>query len=167
MTVAADPLRRALLDQTRAEADERLAAADRRVEEILLDAEERGAALVDRARAEGEASATLAGSYDEARARRRAMSLVLSAKRELYDELREQALAGAHALRDAPSYPALLEHLAALAREQLGDDVEVDVDYPGGGLRASSGARHVDYSIDALVERCLDRLGERLEHLWT
>jgi len=35
-----------------------------------------------------------------------------------------------------------------------------------GGVRASNGARHVDYTLDALVERCLERLGGRLEQLW-
>jgi len=166
MTVAAEPLREALLDQTRAETDERLAAADRRAEALLLDAEERGAALAERARAEGAAAARLAGAHDEARARRRARSLVLAARRELYEELRRRALEAAHALRDDSAYPALLDGLAAVARAQLGEDAELEIDPPDGGLRASCGARHVDYTLGALVERSLDQLGDRLERLW-
>ena len=167
MTVAVEPLREALLDQTRADAERRLAAADERVEAVLAEAEERGAASVEQARAEGFAAAAIGGTHDEARARRRARTLVLAAKRELCEELHRQALTAAHALRQDPAYPGLLERLSAVARAQLGEGAVLEIDPPGaGGIRASSGARHVDYTLDALVERCLEQLGARLERLW-
>ena len=40
-------------------------------------------------------------------------------------------------------------------------------DAPGaGGVFAPRGDRLVDYSLDALVERCLDGLGTKVERLW-
>jgi vacuolar-type H+-ATPase subunit E/Vma4 len=166
VTVATEPLRQALLDQTREEIDRRLASADDRVEVMLRDAEERGVALVEAARSDGAAAAALAGSHEESQARRRATTVVLAARRELYEELRRQALAAARALRDDPRYNALLDRLEEVARAQLGEDTEVEIDPPEGGVRASHRARHVDYTLDALVLRCLDQLGGRLEWLW-
>jgi vacuolar-type H+-ATPase subunit E/Vma4 len=165
--IASEPLRRALLERAGTEAGERLAAADSRAEQLLTDAEERGAALVERARAEGTAAAHLAGAYEEAQARRRAHMLVLTAKRDLYDELCREARIAAEALRHDSRYPALLDRLVAQARAQLGNDATLEIDPPdGGGVRASKGPRHVDYTLEALVERCLGQLGERLNRLW-
>ena len=65
MTVAAEPLREALLEQARMDADRALAHADEQVAFKLRDAEERGRALVERARADGIAAASIVGSHEE------------------------------------------------------------------------------------------------------
>ena len=167
MTVVVDPLRESLLRDVRAEIERRLAKVDEQVAAGLAAAEERGRALVEQARAEGVAAAAIAGGHDEVRARRRSRSLVLATRKELYDELRRQALAAAHALAEDSRYPALLERLTAAARAQLGEAAVLEVDPPDeGGVRASAGSRHVDYTLGALVERCLDRLGGKVERLW-
>ncbi len=162
-----EPLHDALLAQAQAEADRLLAEARERAAALIAEAERRGAALVERARAEGAAAAAMAGAHDHARARRRARTAVLVARRELYDELCRQATAAARRLRDDPGYRALLERLSAAAREQLGEDAVLEVDPVGaGGVRGAKRGRHVDYTLDALVERCLGRLGGRVEELW-
>lgn len=167
MTVAAEPLREALLEQAREGADHVLARADEQAAAKLSEAEQRGRTLVDEARAEGQTAAAITGAHEEARARRQARALVLAAKRELYEELGREARAAAHALRDGPGYPELLERLSAAALAQLGEEAVLEIDPVGaGGVRASSGARHVDYSLDALVDRCLERVGSTLEGLW-
>jgi vacuolar-type H+-ATPase subunit E/Vma4 len=167
VTTAVDTLRATFLDDVRADADRELAEADRQVAAMRAEAEERGRALVEEARREGIAAAGIVGRQDRAAARRRARAVVLTAKRELYEELCRQAKAAVRSLRDDPGYPALLERLAATVRAQLGEDAVVEVDPPGpGGVRGSSGGRHVDYTLDALAERCRERLGGGLERLW-
>lgn len=166
--VAEQPLRDALLAQVRDEAVRTLARADEEAGTRRREAEQHGRALVAQARAEGVAAAGLAGVHGEARSRHRARRLVLEARRELYDEVERQARAAAQTLRDRPGYARLLERLSALAREQLGDEAVLEVDPPDvGGVRASSGGRHVDYTLDALVRRCLSQKQHELDGLWT
>jgi len=167
VTVAVDPLRTALLDEVREEIDRMLADVDARVVAKLAEAERQGAQLVEQARAEGAAAAGVEGARHHARARTRARTLILSAQRELYLELERQVGEHARALRDDPGYPVLLERLSDAAQAQLGADAVLEIDPPdGGGIRASKGDRHVDYTVDALAERCLARLGGKLEQLW-
>jgi vacuolar-type H+-ATPase subunit E/Vma4 len=165
VSVDAGPLRSALLEQRHAEAERVLAHAEERAEARLAEAETTGRALVEQARAEGVAAAAIAGAHEEARARRQARALVLAAKREVFEESRRRALAAAHALRSEPGYASLLERLSARARRQLGASAILEIDPPAGGVRASNGARHVDYTLDALVERCLAQLGTEVEAL--
>jgi vacuolar-type H+-ATPase subunit E/Vma4 len=168
VTVAVDTLRATFLDEARAGAARARADTDRRIAAMHAEAEERGKVLVERARAEGVAAAEIVDRQEQAAARRRARAMVLAAKRELYEELCRQASAAAHLLRDDPGYPALLERLSAAVRAQLGEDAELEVDpSEAGGVRGSSGPRHVDYTLDALAERCLERLGGGLERLWS
>lgn len=167
MTVATEPLRDAILADAHAAAERVLARADEQAVAKLRDAEQTGRALVERARAEGIAAAAIAGAYEEARGTRVARAAELAARRELYEELGRQARAAARELRTQPGYEALLDRLAAGARAQLGPAAEIERDPPdSGGIRASSGARHVDYTLDALAGRCLERLGARVEELW-
>ena len=167
MTVAADPLRSVLLEESTAEADRVLARADELAEAKLAEAEEQGRALVEQARREGLAAAAIVGAHEEAGARRRARAVVLGARRELYEELGRRARVEAHGLRRDPGYAALLDRLSAAARAQLGPEAVLEVDPPeAGGVRAASGARHVDYTLDALVDRALAGLGSGLERLW-
>ena len=167
MNDAVQPLRRALLADAQAGTQHILAEADARAAATVAEAERQGSALVERARSDAHAGAAIVAAKELARARRRARTLVLAARRELYDELVRQARAAAHALHDDPVYAELLDRWAAAARAQLGDDAVLELDPPGaGGVRATSGARSVDYTLDTLVERCLDRLGGELERLW-
>jgi hypothetical protein len=162
------PLRRALLDNVQAETARMLAQTDVRAAATVAEAERQGRALVDQVRRDADAAAAVAAANEQARARRQARTLVLAARRELYEELVRQARAAAHALRDDPVYAELLERWSAAARAQLGDDAVLEVDPPGvGGVRASSGGRNVDYTLDVLVERCLQRLGGTVERLWS
>jgi vacuolar-type H+-ATPase subunit E/Vma4 len=168
VSVSADSLRASFLDEVRVNAARARAEGDRQVTAMRAEAERRGRALVAEAHAEGVAAARIVGRQDQAAARRRARAIVLAAKRELYEELCRQAKAAAGSLRDDPGYPALLEQLVTTARAQLGEDAVLEVDPRGaGGVRGSSGTRHVDYTLDALAERCLERLGGGLERLWS
>ena len=160
------PLRDALLADARARAAAQLAEASRRAAAQRDAAEAEGTVLVERARAEGSAAAELETAAEDARGHRRARTLVLAARNDVYEELRRRAHAAADGLREGPGYPALLERLATQARSQLGPDAKLELDPPGGGVVASSGARRVDYTLAALVERCIHLLGARMERLW-
>jgi vacuolar-type H+-ATPase subunit E/Vma4 len=165
--VSLDPLRRAILEQAQAEADRIRAGAAERAERTVSAAEREGAALAERARADGAALGRLRGARELAAGRRNARTYVLQAERDLYDELRGRAREAVLGLRSDPVYPALLEALAAAARRQLGEDVELEIDCPqAGGVRASVAGRSVDYSLTTLADRCLARLGDRIEELW-
>lgn len=164
---AVDQLRGRFLAEVHAECAELLSHANAEAHAIRVAAAAQGRALVEQARAEGTAAASLDGVHQTGRARRHGRALVLAERRALYDDLRAQALAAAQELRGAPGYDALLERLAVRARAQLGADAELEVDPAGaGGVRAHAGHRHVDYTLPALVVRCLDALGTEVERLW-
>jgi vacuolar-type H+-ATPase subunit E/Vma4 len=136
--------------------------ADAQVEQ----AEAETAALIARARAEGEAAAELEAISELAQARRRARSLFLQAQRDVYEDVRRQVYAAADELRSTPRYADLVEWLAARAREVLGPDAEIERDPPEGGVVARSGKRSLDYTLPVLVERCLADHAADIDRLW-
>jgi vacuolar-type H+-ATPase subunit E/Vma4 len=167
VTVTIDPLRRTLLDDVRLEAERVVAEADSRAADKVAGAKERAAELIERARTEGEAIAAFAGAREQAAARRRARSLVLAVQRELFDDFCRDAREAVHRLRADRRYPALLERLSAAARAQLGEDCRLEIDpADAGGVLGSNGTRRVDYTLDALVDRCIERLGSEVKQLW-
>ena len=162
-----DPLRAAFLAQATADADRILAQAAQEARGRVAAAGREAAAIVARARREGEAEAEREAARARTAAERNGRSLALEARREVCDAFREQARAAAQRLRDDPAYPALLDRLERAARAQLGDGAEVERDAAGvGGVRARRGGRAVDYSLAALVDRCVDALGPHIEELW-
>jgi len=166
--VNVEPLRSALLSLAEANAERELAEADERAAAELRHSEQEADALVERSRAEGEAAAERAASRLRAEARTQARTIVLRARRDVYEHFVAESQAAAGRLRDDPGYPALLERLAAAARERLGDDAELEIDVPGrGGVRGRRGRRYVDYSLPVLVDDCIGRLGTRLQELWS
>jgi hypothetical protein len=72
------------------------------------------------------------------------------------------------ALRDDPGYPALIDRLERLAREQLGPAAEIERDPPlMGGVLGRAGGQHVDYTLPAISERHLQAMGAEVERLWS
>lgn len=162
-----EPLRRAVLEQAHAEAEATRRDAAARAAAIAADAEREGAGLVERAKAEAKLAAGMRGARARADARRAARGLILEAKRDLHDELHIRAREAALELRADPGYAALLEALCAVARDQLGEDAVLEIDSPdAGGVRGVALRRSVDYTLPALAERCVARLGSRIDDLW-
>lgn len=167
MSAGLDPLRASFLGQAAAVAERRLADAAAEGRDRVAAAERKAAAIVAAARREGEEEARRETARGLAAAERRGRELVLQARRDVYDAFRREAHEAARALRDDPAYPALLERLARAAATQLGEEAQLERDPPGiGGVRAREGRRAVDYSLDALADRCLDTLGADVEELW-
>jgi vacuolar-type H+-ATPase subunit E/Vma4 len=161
-----DPVREALLVEARTEADRLVSEAEARATTQVAHAEEEKAALVRRARAEGEAAAELEAASELTQARRRARALVLEARRAVYEDARREAHAAAQRLRLQPRYQQLLDRLAAQVKEELGPDAELELDPPEGGVLGRLGNRRVDHTLPASVERCLGERGDDLERLW-
>jgi vacuolar-type H+-ATPase subunit E/Vma4 len=162
-----DPLRNTLLSAAAADADAITLAATTEAAEKLSIAEAQVANELARARAEADAAAAGEALRIAGRARSNARQAVLRAQRNVYDELRMRVVAAALELRHDPEYDELLERLQDRARELLGESATVEIDPPGvGGVRASSGSRHVDLSLPALAERSLASLGPDLELIW-
>lgn len=159
------PLRASLLARAHAEADAVFGAARREAEERRAAARAEAEGLLRRAAADREAAAGAARARRLLRARRQAHTIVLQARRDAFDEMRDAAHAATEDLRAQPGYARFREHLTAAAREQVGTEAEL-TDPPGGGVVARAGERLVDYSLPAMTERCLARLGPELEELW-
>jgi vacuolar-type H+-ATPase subunit E/Vma4 len=146
---------------------ERLAAESESTAAARLDEASRASAtIIVGARAEGAAQADREMAITRAHEQRRSHRIVLEARRQAYENLGTRARAGARELRPDPAYPALLDRLEQLSREQLGGGATIDRDPADGGVVAEAGGRRVDYSLPALAERCLGRLGAEIEELW-
>ena len=165
--MSVDRLRASFLAQAAEDAQRTVSRAREERRASLKEAQRRAAEIVTFARAAGETRARLDKARATAAARRRGRSITLAARLELYEELRVQALAAAARLRTDPSYAELLQRLERAARADLGKDAVVELAAGGaGGIVARVGSRIVDYSLPALVDRCIAALGERAAELW-
>jgi vacuolar-type H+-ATPase subunit E/Vma4 len=163
-----DPVRQALLDDARAEADRILADARRRAADVVADAEQEVAAEVGEVARRHAIAAAAHADQVCARARAEANAVMLGAQEDIRRDVLEAVRRAALDLRDDPRYPALLDHLEAVARAQLGANAVVERDPPtGGGVVASAGTRRVEYTLTALAERALQQHADEMAALWT
>jgi vacuolar-type H+-ATPase subunit E/Vma4 len=165
-SAALDPVRAALLSQAHSDAQTVLADARQRAEDDRATARARAAQILQAGRDVGEQQAGAAAARQLARRRRDARDTTLAAQRDLYDELRRRCHDAARALREAPDYPLLREHLTERARAALGQDASIR-ESPDGGVVAEAGSRRLDLSLPTLVDDELDRLGGKVRLLWT
>lgn len=142
-------------------------AAERAADEQIGRARSDLAGRIIRARHEGARQAEVEMGLTAAREGRDARGLVLGAERDAYEALRVQVRGAVLAIREDPAYPRLLDRLERTVRSQLGPDARIERDPPEvGGLVATSAERQVDYSLPALGERCISRLGQDVRRLW-
>jgi hypothetical protein len=119
--------------------------------------------LLDRAREQGAGDGTAAAARERVRARQDAWARELSARAEVYADLRDRVRAGVH---DALTESGVLRvRLEQRARTLLGTDAHVTSTVDG-GVAAETPGRRVDLSADALADRALERLGAEAENLW-
>jgi vacuolar-type H+-ATPase subunit E/Vma4 len=165
-TVRADALKptiEALLARAHADADAKRREAEARAAQIVADARREADALLAQARAEGEAEMRAYDAAERARARRRARTTALTARREALDALRERTLRSVLALRDDDR---LRDRLTELARAACGPDAVVTAS-PDGGVIAEAPGRRVDCGLRAIADRAVDALGPEVTRLWT
>ena len=161
-----EPVRAVLLAAARADAAAVLAAADENAAATVAAAQAQVTDLVAAARREGAADAAAMLAADRARGRREARRIELSARQEVWDQLRARARAAVMALRDDPEYGRLRDQLVTRARQLAGPDAVVSDPLEGGVVAVAAGRRW-DLSLPALAERALDALGPEVDRLWT
>ena len=143
-----------LADDARAQSEQILAAARAEAEEIRKTAEEQGR---EAARAEA------AGR--SARIRRQARGTVLAQQEALRGELVSQVRQQTQELRSDPRYPRMLRILTDRADSILGPMASVTESYRG-GVTATAGSRHLDFSLPALAEQALENHAGEVHRLW-
>jgi vacuolar-type H+-ATPase subunit E/Vma4 len=157
---ALEPLRAALLTGADAQARAVEAASEAESRELLASARRRRDAVLQDARARGEAEGSLRVRSERARVQREARGLVLAAQRAAYDDLRARART---AVRELLEDPAERQRLAASLRSRLGPDAVVRA-HGGGLVGESADGRVVDASVEALVDAAVASVD--LQHLW-
>lgn len=163
-----EPVRRALLEDARHAADEIVADARRVADERVAAAQEEADEAIDEVRRRVEATAAARAEQARERARRAAHASVLRAHDELRHELVERVRLAMGELRRDPRYPALLDRLERMARDQLGSGTEIERDPdPDGGVVGSVGGRRVDYRLPALADRAVAAIADEVVTLWS
>jgi vacuolar-type H+-ATPase subunit E/Vma4 len=149
------------------EADAIRRAAQERADQILADARAEAEALVGARRAAAQRLAEHEESAQLARARAAARVTVLKAQRAILDEAAAAARTAVRNLVRDRRDASLIERLSADARARLAGHGTVEViAAPGGGVVARAGSCELDYSLDALTDRCLQERAGELERLW-
>jgi vacuolar-type H+-ATPase subunit E/Vma4 len=162
-----EPVRQALLSDAVAEADRIVSTAVESATDLVAAATAQADAEVDRARHRLELSSQARADQVFARVRTDGHRVVLATQQQLGQQLIDTVHASVQELRTDPRYPALLDHLEAVARSQLGDHAIIERDpQPDGGIVAQAGSRRVDYRLAALADRALDSLADDVAQLW-
>jgi vacuolar-type H+-ATPase subunit E/Vma4 len=162
-----DAVRAALIADARADAASLLAAADRDADDCMSRSQEEAAELVEGARVEGAREAAERLARQHAATRREARQVVLTARCEALDELRDRARTAARELAREDRYGELRDRLRTLAESQLGPDAEILEDLDGEpGVVARDGFRRVDFRLVTLADRAVEALGADVATLW-
>lgn len=160
---ALDPVRAQLLRAARAQADAVLELARADADETLRAARATAERVLARARDLGTADGHAAAARQRVRAAEEAWSRELTARAEVYAQLRAGVRSGVRQALAEGAVPS--GRFAKAAEDLLGADARVTA-APGGGVTADVPGRHVDLSADALADRALARMGARIESLW-
>lgn len=161
-------VRRTLLADARADAERIVATARQEADDMIHTAVDEADAEVEQERRRSELTAQAYSNRVLARARNDARADVLRRQEALRLELVDRVRAAVLELRNDPRYPALLDRLEALAEGQFEEPPTIERDRdPNGGVVASVGTRHVDYTLPAIADRTLDALSDEAVRLWT
>jgi vacuolar-type H+-ATPase subunit E/Vma4 len=160
------PVREALAERARSEAERTLRQADADGAAIRGRAQEEVERILAAARAQGEEDARALIVAESARARRRARAVVLGAQRAAYEDMRAGVREAVRDLRNDPAYRAWRDRLVERARRTLGEDARMS-EHPDGGVSAQAGARRVEYTLAGLAGQVVEGLGHELDGLWS
>jgi hypothetical protein len=155
------PVRQALLGAARIEADRLRTTAEQERERKLTTARQRANRIRAEARDRGQADADEAGATDEAVAGRAGRHLILRARRDAYEHLRQ---AVEYRVAGWMAEPAVDAELRARVAGALGPGISLAA-IPG-GLAGTTGGRRVEITASALTDEALQELGTSAEKLW-
>ncbi len=162
-----EPVRGALLADAGAEAARIVEEAARSATEVTGAASAEAEATIERSRRRTELSSRAHSDRVLARLRNDEQRGLHDAQQQLLRRLIETVHVSARQLRADPRYPALLDQLESMARDQLGEEAVIERDpSPDGGVVARAGTHRVDYRLPILAERALDDLSDKVAELW-
>ncbi len=163
-----EPVREALLADAEDQAERIIAEAVRDARELTDTAKDETDAAVEQARRLAERSARALADQGLARLRTETHRRVLERQQQILQQLIDTVHESARELRTDPRYPALLDELESMARNQLGDTAALDRDAsPDGGIVGEADVQRVDYRLTALADRALETLADDVVELWT
>jgi vacuolar-type H+-ATPase subunit H len=153
-----------------------LRRANDRADQILSDARHEAAAILSQARLSAERAVSEAqgdgrtegaklAAKVRSRAREEVMSLLLTAEREMHEELCRTVRTAVAGLRDQPGYDQLLARITELARQAAGPGAVV-AESPSGGVVARADGVLVDCSLPRLADRAVEELAGDIRALW-
>jgi hypothetical protein len=158
---ALEPLKAELLQRARTEAAERLRRAAAEDAATIGQAESEAAAILEKARQEGIAEAALLVAAQRASSRRQARAVILRARAEVVEELRQRSMAAMAQLSTEPGYPEKRDRLIEYVRARLGKQAVIS-DAATGGVIGTVPGQRLDCSFATLVEQLLaERAGQR------
>jgi hypothetical protein len=163
---ALEPLKAELLRRANGAAAERLQQAAAEDAATVSQAEHEAALIVDQARQGGVAEAAALLAAQRARSRRQAREVVLRARAEAWEELRQRSMAAVTVLSTEPAYRELRSRLADFVRAQLGTEAVIS-DAPTGGVIGTVPGRRLDCSFATLVEQGLAERAAQPDMPWT
>jgi vacuolar-type H+-ATPase subunit E/Vma4 len=166
LAVSLAPVRRALLDDAEADAARLVAEATSAATDRVTAAREGAERAVAEARRRARQTARARAEQDLGSARREAHAILLRSETGIWEDVVDELHRAIRTMPSDPRYPALLDRLAALAHEQLGDAATVERDPDGGGVVATHAGRRVDYRLSALADRVLDSISDEVTELW-
>jgi vacuolar-type H+-ATPase subunit E/Vma4 len=156
-----EPVRAQHVAEQRARAEAIIASARATSRQMIAQAQADAQTMTAAARQEGQRSAELDTHRDWTAARRRARSIALSARREVYDELRALC---ADSIRADARYPDLQRAVADEAQKRLGPGSDVAIH--GDFVTAVRRQRRIQWALDSTVDQSLRRFGGEVEALW-
>jgi vacuolar-type H+-ATPase subunit E/Vma4 len=145
-------VRDTLLRMARADADTVLGEADLDVAGVRAEADAQARELIEQARVQGAADATVLADAEHSRVLREGRSVELRARRAAYDALLSAAADAVRA--EVAADPDVVMAIAERARRELGP-AAVLTPIPEGGLVAEAGRRRMGLPLAALVERAV------------
>jgi vacuolar-type H+-ATPase subunit H len=155
------PLQASLLALAHAQADALVETARADGDAAVTRARDHVGALLSEARRQGEADGSDVLAAERTQARRATRGARFGAERAVYDELLELAR---HTVADLLDRPGNRDRLAAALRSRLGGDAQVTESRDGGLLARAREGRTIDASAAALAASAVGALD--LEPLW-
>jgi hypothetical protein len=163
-----ETVREALFADANSQAGQLIADATRAAAIEVDEAEREADAEIERAARRGAAWAQARANQELALARNIAHNQTLQAKDEIRSRFQEDVHAAALNLRNDARYPALVDELERLARNQLGPNTHIERDPNGlGGIVGVSGAQRVGYTLTSLADRAFESVAHKVGQLWT
>jgi len=150
---ALEPLRTALLDRARADAEEWVACMRTRTAVELEAATAASEQALHEARQSGETAAAGVMAVEDAAVRKQARAILLNARRAVYEELRSRTHGDVRRLRGDSVYRDLHQAMTVAGRARIGSDATVrDVD---DGCVIEAPGRRVEVTLDSLADWAL------------